>query len=113
MHWRSIQNREELTRALEKSLSAPVLLFKHSTRCAISSMAFDRLDRYWDEEEMQQTEGYLIDVIRNRDLSNYIQEHFSIRHESPQILLIRDGKVIFHDSHMGIAYDSLRSALPG
>lgn len=74
-------------------------------------MAFNRLDRYWDEDEMMKTEGLMVDVIRDRELSNYIEEHFNIRHESPQVLLIKSGKVIFHDSHMGIAYDSLRQAL--
>jgi len=111
MHWKTIHTKADLTQAIEKSHSGPILLFKHSTRCAISSMAFDRLDRYWDKDEMMQTEGLLIDVIRDRELSRYIEDHFGIRHESPQVLLIRAGEVIFHDSHMGIAYDSLKQAL--
>jgi len=98
MHWTTIHTREELQNVLGQSRETPVLLFKHSTRCAISSMAFDRLDRYWDDDEMKQTNAYLVDVVHDRPLSNWIAEHFGIRHESPQILLIRNGKVIFHDT---------------
>jgi bacillithiol system protein YtxJ len=111
MHWKTIHTDKELEEAITESYEKPVLLFKHSTRCAISSMAFDRLDRNWEDGEMKETIGYMIDVIGDRGISDSVQHRFGIRHESPQLLLLRDGKVIFHDSHMGIAYDSLRRAL--
>lgn len=113
MQWQTITTIDELNKAIELSHSKPVLIFKHSTRCAVSSMAFDRLDRSWNAEEMKDVAAFMIDVIMHRPVSMAVQEKTGVWHESPQIILLVNGQVQFHESHMGIYYDSVKEALAG
>jgi bacillithiol system protein YtxJ len=77
------------------------LIFKHSTRCPISSMALNRIERSKELKE-QEVDFYLLDLIQHRDISAEIAETFGVSHESPQILLIKNGECILDASHMGI-----------
>lgn len=77
-----------------------VLLFKHSTRCSISSMALNRLETKWKDDE--QIPSYYLDLLNHRDISNEIASLFNVEHASPQVLLIKNGKCIYHNSHNGI-----------
>lgn len=100
MSWKDICDIEDFQTVLQRSEERPVLLFKHSTRCSISSVALARLD---GEDELDEfLDSYLIDVINCRPLSNLIANHFEIRHESPQILLIFKGECIYDESHLAI-----------
>ncbi len=83
----------------EQRISA-VLLFKHSTRCSISSMALNRLETKWNDNE--QIPAYYLDLLNHRDISNEIANLYLVEHASPQVLLIKDGKCIYHNSHNGI-----------
>lgn len=83
----------------EQHISA-VLLFKHSTRCSISSMALNRLESKWNDDE--QIPAYYLDLLNHRDISNEISDLFSVEHASPQVLLIKNGACIYHNSHNGI-----------
>jgi bacillithiol system protein YtxJ len=82
---------------IAESHDAPVLLFKHSTRCSISSMALNRL-----ESSEMPLRFHLIDVIANRPVSNKVAEVFSIHHESPQLLVIHRGECVYEVSHLEI-----------
>lgn len=79
-----------------------ILIFKHSTRCAISSMALMRFKRGW-RKTMDFLPIYYLDLLRHRDLSDKISEMFDVPHQSPQILLIKDGLCIYSDSHNRIS----------
>ena len=79
-----------------------VLIFKHSTRCAISKMALNRFSRGWDIET-EKLPVYFLDLIRRRDISNAITERFGVQHESPQVLLIKNGECAYHASHNAIS----------
>jgi len=83
----------------EQHISA-VLLFKHSTRCSISSMALNRLESKWNDDE--QIPAYYLDLLNHRDISNEIATLFSVEHASPQVLLIKNGACVYHNSHNGI-----------
>ena len=83
----------------EQHISA-VLLFKHSTRCSISSMALNRLESKWNDDE--QIPAYYLDLLNHRDISNEIADLFSVEHASPQVLLIKNGACVYHNSHNGI-----------
>lgn len=83
----------------EQHISA-VLLFKHSTRCSISSMALNRLESKWNDDE--QIPAYYLDLLNHRDISNEIADLFSVEHASPQVLLIKNGVCVYHNSHNGI-----------
>lgn len=94
----------QLNQIIEESAQSPkgVLIFKHSTRCAISKMVLDRFKRGWSmsEDEMR---VYYLDLVRYRNVSNVISQKFEVQHESPQVLLIKDGSCVYHASHNAIS----------
>lgn len=99
MKWEQLTDENQLETIKEQSKTQPVVIFKHSTRCSISSMAMSRLER------SNQPDGitfYYLDLIRYRSISNKIAEVFTVHHESPQVLLIRNGECMYDESHNGI-----------
>jgi bacillithiol system protein YtxJ len=78
-----------------------VLLFKHSTRCSISSMALSRLETRWKDDEAIPT--YYLDLLNCREISNEIAQKFNVEHASPQVLLIKNGVCIYNASHTDIS----------
>jgi bacillithiol system protein YtxJ len=108
--WAHLNSEEKLKELIELSKQTPVLIFKHSTRCSISSMALSRLERSWDIPQ-EKLRPFLLDLIQLRSVSNKISEIFSIPHESPQLLLIENGKCIYHESHNGINLSDLKNQL--
>jgi len=104
-----IQQDRDLEDLLDKSKTDPVLIFKHSTQCSISAQAYEEFVDF--VEGIQGLTCGTVLVIENRDLSNAIASRFGVRHQSPQALLIKDGRVIWHASHWSITTDSLRDAL--
>lgn len=87
----------------------PYLLFKHSLTCPISQAAFNQFNQYLNEHP--DVNAYYLTVQESRPLSNYIEEHFSIKHESPQIFFIDDGSVQWHTSHQKITKDAIRQVV--
>lgn len=111
MNWNQLSSKATLEEIKSESFSHPVVIYKHSTRCSISSMALNRLERSWNPEEMEGTAIYFLDLIAHRDISNEIVQMFDVQHESPQVLLISSGKCVYHASHMGISYRELKGQL--
>ncbi len=100
---KSLTTRDEL----DAALAAPVVvLYKHSPICAVSTWSLREVQRF--EREHPDTTVYHIDVIHHRDLSNWIAQHFGIRHESPQALVVRNGRDVWATSHSGITAAALR-----
>lgn len=99
MKWNILSSEQQLDEIKRNSNTKPQVIFKHSTRCSVSSMAKSRLDR---EQENEKADFHYLDLIAHRNISNKIAEDFSIRHESPQILLIKNGECVYDESHMGI-----------
>lgn len=100
MHWIHLTDEEQLKQIISRSAQKPQVIFKHSTRCSISSVAFQRL------QKAQQPEGidfHYLDLLAHRPLSNKVSEIFKVHHESPQVLLIKDGTCVFDESHLGIS----------
>jgi bacillithiol system protein YtxJ len=104
-----LQQDHDLEQLLEQSKTNPVLIFKHSTQCPVSNEAHNEFMNF--AEETAGLESRVVLVIENRRLSNVIAERFGIRHESPQALLIKDARVVWHASHWAITSESLSSAL--
>jgi len=96
MGWEYLSDIEGLDSIIEQSSNKTIGIFKHSTRCSISSMAKSRIESNFSD---QSPSLYLLDLITYRSVSNEIAERFGIRHESPQIILIRNGKAIYNASH--------------
>lgn len=111
MNWNHLNAVEQIENLKDVSLSHPVLIFKHSTTCSISRTALDRLERNWKDEDIQSIKPFFLDLLSHRDVSTAIAAAFNVVHESPQILLVKNGKVIYHNSHFGIDYKSILKAL--
>jgi bacillithiol system protein YtxJ len=99
MEWIHLTDEEQLNNIIEKSQEKAQVIFKHSNRCSISSVALQRLQK---ANQPGGIDFYILDLIKFRSVSNKIAELFKVRHESPQVLLIKDGKCIFTESHLGI-----------
>ncbi len=108
MEWKTLSEPDQLNQLIKDSFLKPVVIFKHSTRCSISHMAKNRLER---GSAPQGIDFYYLDLISYRSLSNLISEKFSVYHESPQILLIRHGECIYDESHNGIDLIELETQL--
>ena len=108
MNWIEITSEEQLERIKEESKKQPVVIFKHSTRCSISSMAKGRLDR---ETPLEGYPFYYLDLLKYRPISNKIAEDFHVFHQSPQVLVIRNGECIFEESHNGINMEEINDQL--
>lgn len=104
MNWIVLQDESQIQEIRVKSSQRPQLIFKHSTRCGISSMAQNRLNRHETPEEI---DFYYLDIIGNRQISGRIAQDFNVRHESPQVLLIRDGICVYNESHSGIEMEEI------
>jgi len=102
---------DQLDAALAANAGKPLLLFKHSTTCPISASAHRRVAEYAEHAPADAPPLYLIKVIESRPVSNEIAARFGVRHESPQILLVRDGACIWNASHGGIEGDAITRAL--
>lgn len=99
MHWIHLTEEEQIRQIITKSHSRPQLIFKHSSRCSISSVALSRMQR---EVQPADIDFYFLDLLAYRGLSNHISEIFQVHHESPQVLLIKDGACVYDESHLGI-----------
>lgn len=104
INWIKLTKEEQLSDIQAASANKPQVIFKHSTRCSISSMVLSRLER---ESVHTDADFYYLDLIAFRPISNEIAEKFHVHHESPQVLVIRNGECIYDESHMGITMDEI------
>ncbi|QOI97037.1 MAG: bacillithiol system redox-active protein YtxJ [Flammeovirgaceae bacterium] len=109
MNWNYLTDSSQLIRL--QQASELTLIFKHSTRCSISNAVLNRLERNWNTEEMRGITPYFLDLLSYRNISDKITGLFGVPHESPQALIIRNGKTIYHASHFEIQYEQLLKAV--
>jgi len=107
MNWNQLSDLQTLDHIDELSQKQPVIIFKHSTRCAISASALNRIERNYIESNGKGFSWYFLDLLRHRDISNAIANRYGIEHESPQVLIIRNGQCVYHASHSEIRYDEM------
>ena len=100
MNWIPLETIEQLQQI--KEAAGHSILFKHSTRCSISLMAKRKFEFEWDALP-EDTSLYFLDLIKYRPISNAIAELFDVHHESPQLLLIKEGECIYEASHSEIS----------
>ena len=108
--WKTLDTIGQLEEIKEASNTKTQILFKHSVTCGISGHAEHKLESAWDFNE-NDFDFYYLDLLANRPISNKIAEMFKVVHQSPQILVIKDGKAISHFSHQAISIDRLRNDL--
>src|SRR5690606_33281397 len=99
-----LQSISDIDNIIERSTERPQVIFKHSTRCPVSSMARNRLEK---ADQPENIDFHFLDLIRYRDVSNKIAADFHVHHESPQVLIIKNGQSIFNESHSAIRMDDI------
>lgn len=107
MNWNKLTTIETLDSIANESNSQPILIFKHSTRCSISATALSRLERNWTDDTSQKIKPYYLDLIAFREISSGIAAKFNVEHESPQILIIKNGICVYNNSHTGINFATI------
>lgn len=110
IEWYHLRTRSDWEGAWKESYNKPILIFKHSTRCGISHMALEKLESQWHEHPLS-LRAYFLDLIKHRDISNAIAKDVGVLHQSPQILLLYEGKSVFTTSHNAISVPVIAQAL--
>ncbi|WKW47595.1 bacillithiol system redox-active protein YtxJ [Myroides sp. JBRI-B21084] len=100
MNWNELTHIDQIDKIINESWKKPVLIFKHSTRCIISKMALKNFESDFSLQDVMDV--YYLDLIAYRNISNEIAEVFTVEHQSPQILLIKDGVAVYAASHESI-----------
>jgi len=99
--WKPLVSVDQLEEIAEKSNTRTQLIFKHSTTCGISRMVLNTFKANYDFTK-DLFDLYYLDLHSNREVSNETSNKFEVMHQSPQLLVIRDGIVVAHSSHGGI-----------
>jgi len=108
MQWKNITDVDQISEI--KNNTGYSLIFKHSTRCSVSAMAKRRFEGEW-ESIPPATQLYFLDLISYREISSKIAETFQVHHESPQILLIKDGDCVLDASHSDISAEEVAEVI--
>lgn len=104
MSWIALTSGAQLDEIVKKSAEKTQVIFKHSTRCSISSVAQQRLQKGKLPEDI---DFYYLDLLSYRGISNQVADTFKVHHESPQVLVIKDGKCVYDESHLAISMDEI------
>lgn len=109
VNWRELVDLGQLNEIINESTEQPVIIFKHSTRCSISRFALKQFESEFDLED--KVIPYYLDLLNHRDISNEIASRFGVFHQSPQLILIQEGKATYDTSHDGISVADVKRNL--
>ena len=107
MDWEPLNHIDQLNEIIAESKDKPGAIFKHSTRCSISRMALKQFENEFDFPE--KVTPYFLDLIAFREISNDIASRFGVQHQSPQLILIKNGKAVYNTSHSDIDAGELKT----
>lgn len=105
INWNELTDLGQLNEIIFVSNEKPVAIFKHSTRCSVSRMALKQFENEFNSKD--KVTPYFLDLIAHRDISNAIADQFGVTHQSPQLIVIKDGKAIYNVSHSDIDAEEL------
>lgn len=105
INWNELTDLGQLNEIIAGSNEKPVAIFKHSTRCSVSRMALKQFENEFNSSD--KVTPYFLDLIAHRDISNEIAHRFGVTHQSPQLILIKEGKAIYNVSHSDIDAEEL------
>ncbi len=111
MNWINLTSKNQIENLITESITEPVVIFKHSTSCSISRATLDRLERNWKGGEIAHIKPYFLDLLSYREISNSIAETFAVEHQSPQVLIISNGKSVYDRSHFQISFADVQNEL--
>lgn len=100
--WNYIQSEEDLNKVTEESFKKKIVIFKHSTRCHISKIVLKNFENQVENSD-KEAEYYFLDLLTYRNLSNKIAETFGVEHQSPQLIILENGKAVKNASHQSIS----------
>jgi bacillithiol system protein YtxJ len=103
--WNVLTDLGQLNEIISVSNEKPVAIFKDSTRCSVSRMALKQFENEFNSSD--KVTPYFLDLIAYRDISNAIADQFGVIHQSPQLIVIKDGKAIYNVSHSDIDAEEL------
>ena len=109
MDWNSLNSVDQLAEIDEKSKIKKQIIFKHSTRCSVSNFAKRILLAEFSEDLKEKVDVYYLDLISFREVSNNISSHYNVIHESPQLLVIENGKCVYSASHSDVSIEKALS----
>lgn len=109
--WRILEDISQLDAVEKLSEEKLVVIFKHSVTCGISNMVWHQFQNDIDFNNVH-IEMLYLDLLAHRDVSNEISRRFQVLHQSPQILVIKNGEVIHHASHSAIRISNIKKFLP-
>ena len=98
--WKKLADLGQLNEMVAESIDKPVLVFKHSTRCVVSRMVLKQFENEFNLQE--KITPYFLDLLEHRNVSNEIANRFGVFHQSPQLIVIKNGNAVFNDSHESI-----------
>ena len=99
--WNRLSTIDQLNEIDKESYQQPIAIFKHSTRCGTSSMALRQFEKQFDVDNTN-VKLYFLDLLSSRDVSNEIAIRFQVFHQSPQLIVLKEGNTIHHSSHYQI-----------
>ena len=108
--WNDLTDLKQLDTIVEESAETPVVIFKHSTRCPVSRMALKNFENNYAIEEGK-VKTYFLDLLEHRDISNEIASRFDVMHQSPQLIIVKDGKASYNASHGDIDAETVKQKL--
>ena len=106
LNWIPLTSLNQLEEIKEASKTNSVLIFKHSTRCGISSMVIKQFEKLFTEEH-QKLKVYYLDLLNHRNISNEVGVTFQVMHQSPQLIVVKNGVCVHHASHSDITETNL------
>lgn len=107
LNWLSLESIDQLEDIIEISKQKSIVIFKHSTRCFISKSALRSFETEYNISS-DKMDAYYLDLLNHRDISNEIATRFNVVHQSPQILVIKNGVCVYHASHENIQANDLK-----
>ncbi len=108
--WIPFTSLDQIKEIQNQSEAETILIFKHSTRCGISNMVIKQFERMFDES-MENIKVYYLDLLNYRELSNEVGYTFQVLHQSPQLLIIRNGVSVANASHYDITQIDIQKYL--
>tara|TARA_B100000953_G_scaffold115656_1_gene95141 strand:+ start:1822 stop:2268 length:447 start_codon:yes stop_codon:yes gene_type:complete len=106
--WNPLTEISQLDELEKLSEGKTVAIFKHSTTCGISRMVLKNFEADYEQQLNDSVDLYFLDLKAHRDISNGIADKFSVRHESPQMVVLKNREVVHHSSHQAISADKLK-----
>lgn len=109
INWIPLDSIEKIEKIKAQS-DRPIAIFKHSTTCGISNYVKDTFENEWDINHSS-IDLYYLDLLRYRPVSNQVASEFGVHHQSPQIIVVKNGKAVYDTSHSSIKVSSLKKVL--